>query len=44
MIITMSRKTRREKMIEKIETCAVWFLAGMAFMFCVMAFLNNMQD
>lgn len=39
MIITMYRKSRREKMIDKIETCAVWFLAGMAFMFCVMAWI-----
>ena len=37
MIITMSRKTRREKRLDTIATCAVWFLAGMACMFCIMA-------
>ena len=39
MIISWEKKRGAKKeLIDKIDTCAIWFLAGMAAMFCIMGF------
>lgn len=37
IIIWEKKRDEKKELIDKIETCGIWFLAGMAAMFCIMA-------